>query len=221
MKFALYVTFLSLYSLISVIHLFFCYRKMDLARRITKPLIFISLFLATLFFAPQFPLIYVACLLSAIGDILMIYRDNMIIFILAGLSFIAEHILNMVSMINLLSFPFPWWGYLIVMIFPLICALAGYFISKKNPLFFLTTGFFSFHFINIVFAFMLIYAHLFLYGTLIYAGYLFYILSDYLIYHYTFIKKQKNEHFFVMLTYIIAQTLILIPLMFADFFVLA
>ena len=137
MKFALYVTFLSLYSLISVIHLFFCYRKMDLARRITKPLIFISLFLATLFFAPQFPLIYVACLLSAIGDILMIYKDNMIIFVLAGLSFIAEHILNMVSMINLLSFPFPWWGYLIVMIFPLICALAGYFISKKNPIFLL------------------------------------------------------------------------------------
>lgn len=215
-KLSLYITFLALYFIMSIIHLAFCYFEKKLARQITKPFIYTFLALALYFYVGDYPLIYIACILSVLGDIFMIFRRKTPCFIIAGLCFISEHVLNMISQASILSYPIPWWAYLICYLSPFIIGLIAYLIKHKNPIIFLAAFFMSFHLLNIAFSFMLIGDRQFLYGTLIYIGYLIYLLSDYLIYHFVFVKRNQKDHFYVMLTYIIGQTLILLTLTYAS-----
>lgn len=215
-KFALYITFLVLYFVISIVHLFLCYFRKGLARKITKPFIYLFLALALFFYASDFPLLYVACILSMLGDIFMIYRKKIPMFILAGLCFTAEHVLNIISQVSLLSFIIPWWVFLLCPLFILIVGLTFYTITHKNVIVLLAASFMSMHLLNIIFSFFLIGDRQFLYGTIIYVGYLVYLLSDYLIYHFLFVKKNKRDHFYVMLTYIIGQSMILLSLTYAS-----
>lgn len=212
MELALFITFLSLYFVASIVHLLFCYFDIKQGRRISKPFILFFLFLATYFYANKYILISIACLMSCVGDILMIYKRYKIIFLLAGLSFISEHILNIISIVKLLPYIVPYWIYIIIACIVLVFSLTIYLLTKKKIVNFLAFGFMCFHIICMGFSFALIERHFYLYGTLIFVGYLFYFLSDYLIYYFLFIKPNKKDHFYVMLTYIIAQSLIILSL---------
>lgn len=208
----LYITFLSLYFITGIVHLLLCYFDLKLARKISKPFILFFLFLATLFYVRNNILISIACLMSCIGDTLMIYKKYKPVFLLAGACFITEHVLNIASMVKLLPYSVPYWVYIIIALIDIVFIVSIFFISKRNVVIFLTSGFLSFHIMCIGFSFTLIERHYYLYGSLIFIGYLFYFLSDYMIYYFLYVKPNKRNHFYVMLTYLIAQSLIILSL---------
>lgn len=211
--------FLELYIIASSLNIYFCYIEDEKKRKLSKPfcLLFLSLFaLVTAF---NSPLIYIGAFLALIGDLFMLKKKNNIFFVLGGFTFGASHfiflsqgILLLKSAINL-HYAYFLFG---LGIYLLLTAIAFPFCKK----YFKEVGVYAafylcFLLIEFVFGiFLMIYVAPIWCGLLYSLGYLFFFISDFLIFYCKKIKDIKRSHFFIMITYLIAVFLVVLSLIF-------
>ena len=212
-KTSLYVVFLIAHIAVSITHLVFSYKENKIGEYITRPFLYLTLGLAIYFLASEYPLVYSACFVFAAGDIVILFKKYTPCYLVSIGLLLVGHILNLTSISSLLSFVVPWWIYFILYICALVISCTISIISK-NPSNFILSFFLLACLINVIFIFVMISDYLFLYATLLYVGYLIYMLSIYLA---SYFSKRNNERgkFYTMSAYIVGQSMILLSLTYA------
>lgn len=217
MKAGFYVC-IALFAAISVTHLVFCFLMIPFWRKITKPLCLVLLGGAMCFLVPDYPLVWISCFLSAVGDILLINNRVPRYFIVGAVVFAAAHTLNAVNQVSMLSYAFPWYAWLILAVIVVCAGIVGYFTRGKENAAEATVSlsYACFHFINIALAIMLMADGAFVeYELLILFGYLIYVVSDLIVNYVTNKRDINRRDFYIMITYLAGQTLIYFGLAFA------
>ncbi|MGL5646421.1 MAG: lysoplasmalogenase [Clostridium sp.] len=203
--------FFSLFFIVSLLHLFFCYVENDRFRCITKvflmPLLLI--FISSISKTPN-PYIYLALIFGFIGDIFLIFDKNKTLFLFGLIAFLIGHlfyILKFYTLINVSPFKL---AYLPILIFIIIFAFLMFNCLKPNLdnlkipvviyIFFIClmlglailNNFNSRHYLSLI--------------ALV--GALLFTISDSLLSISLFKKAFKHYNFYIMLTYILGQLLL-------------
>ena len=209
------IILLIVFGCVSIFHLISTLFKNPTARFISKPFCMTILGVATIIAIPNYPLVYIGVLLSLAGDIVILFsKKNKIFFGISILVFFGTHICYLSQI--LLSFPYhiEWYFYLIGVALCIITTIFSlHFVSKKIETKIAVPG--TFYLVTI---FYVIVCAIILCCSLqkvwpvllIIIGYLLFFISDNCLVVFKFIIKIKHEHFYVMLTYLSAQILIVI-----------
>lgn len=95
---------LGLFGLVTLLHLYFCFKMIPKWRKITKPFCLFFLGTAFLFLSPTTYLIWVSCYFSMIGDLLLIRNKEAKFFIIGAMVFAIAHTLNAINQVLMLSY---------------------------------------------------------------------------------------------------------------------
>lgn len=198
------------YILVSLISLYFCFINHHKIRKIFKAIPTLILIILLIILLYKHPLIYLALIFGLLGDLFLL-SFNKKMFLIGGICFLIEHILNLhiVFLINNTSFPL----YLLMIYFPLIILIfiGGILIFKKSiKPYFLIFGsiYVSTLLLNFISGIILTsITHNYL--LLLYVfGYLIFMISDSFVAYKRFIKPFNKVQFLIMSTYYVAQYLL-------------
>src|SRR5574344_631760 len=220
-SFILFVVFMSLFALASLFNLYAGFVEHEKLRRISKPFCLLFLAMATIFASPSSYLIYIGALFGALGDLLLIWKDNKVCLLTGLISFLSGHIcyisMGLIFLANAgklpgLSFLYLALGYLgivLLAIYPLYRA------TKGSKVFTIGGTFYASILISVL-------ATGILGMALGYSGYLFlmvigavfFIASDCTLTFTIFSHDIPRRDFYIMLTYLIGQCGIVLGLLF-------
>lgn len=208
--------FLGLFLLVSVIELVFAFMEMEKPRRIVKPFCLLFLGLFAVVTLPNQPLIYIGAFLGMVGDILVLSK-NIKIFALGALTFFLGHICYIIELLLfVINKPFEWWHFVIVGICFVLFYLIMFYLGRNKmksplekfgmPLYYATL----FCTLPFMLSSQLICPDGFLWVGVL--GYVIFIVSDVIILLTKYGNKFKRYDFFIMLTYLVGQILIVFSL---------
>lgn len=203
--------FISLFAIVSITHLVFCFLMKPFWRKLTKPFCLVLLGAAMAFLVPDYPMVYVSCWISAVGDLLLIRNREAKFFVTGAVVFAAAHTLNAIVQVGLLKgFSIPNYVWAIFAAVVVIAGVAGYFCSDKKQIAIgiVSPAYACFHFVNIAFAVMLLVDGLSAFKLLILFGYLAYVVSDLIVNYVTNKRDINRRDFYIMLTYLAGQVMI-------------
>ena len=204
--------FLGLFVVASVIQLVLAWQEKEKFRRKEKFACLLFLGLFAVFAFPDKPLIYIGAFLGMLGDILDL---NLKTFYFGVLSFFIAHICYILEVIlDVLGSYFPWYMTVALLGTFLVVTILMYLYCKKKPthnmidkigqsIYFATLV----SYIPVI-LFAVITVGKFMYLSLI--GALFFISSDSILVYAHFGPKFKRYHFYDMVTYLIAEVLIVL-----------
>lgn len=216
------IILLSIFGVISLIHLVFCYFEKEKARKITKVFCMVALGAAAIVQKPDAPLIYVGAFLSAIGDFFLLEPKNIKRFVAGTICFLAGHVCYFTQFAIYATPNMPVWGFVLIavglisagfILFPitykiarekLVAYLGGVYMT--NLAFMVLCG------IHLI-IFLANHGHSPLPGILLCAGYVAFLVSDSLLTQTTYVKDIKRRDFPIMLTYLIGEACIVIALL--------
>ena len=208
------ILFGSLFVCASLLHLVACYRRMPKLRSVTKVLLMPLLCTLYLFAVSEPRLLVLAALAFGwLGDIFLLFKSRRIFMLLGICSFALGHVFYVGAMLS--AYPAP---HMLMLIPIVLCVVWLAFVYKKllpyAPKSLRKPGF--------VYALLLsLTALLALYLLLVtqkigyliaFIGGLFFMLSDTLLTGQQYRKELRHGNFYVMLTYIIAQGLLVLGL---------
>lgn len=207
---------ISLFAVLSIFHLYFCFIENEPLRAKTKPFLMLLLGLSALFYNINEYLIYVSCFLACLGDIFLLKNKKTIFFLIGGTSFLACHVLNLIYVCLRSSLTIPLYFYILIPIYFVIFSVISILFIKKllgtqnalGSIFYL-----SILSINLslgIIACIITKNYFYLFFSL---GYVLYLISDCTLAYVTFIKDIKRRDFPVMITYICAEFFIIISLL--------
>ena len=205
--------FLGLFAVASIIQLIFAFIENQRLRRKEKFLCLLMLGLAAVFAFPNEPLIYVGAFLGMIGDILVLrsktFKIGTLAFLLGHLCYIFEALWRIVGFENLL-----WWHPVVI-----VCSFIAIFIAMALICKFRTkhTNLDVFG-QSIYFSVQVAYLPIFIIAMSIVGSYMYlsligaclFIISDAILVQNHFGKKWKRYDFYIMLTYLLAELLIIL-----------
>lgn len=211
--------FFGLFILSSLIHLVFCFKGREKLRAISKPLPLFFLTLTVLVTLPNHPFIYLGALLGLGGDILLLKNNDKRFFFTGALLFLLGHLfyLSEILFIILKSTPMPPLFYILVPLAFIIVVAAALPLTTKlvknigiaiiGPLYMAILLLVSA--ISLV---AVIKGHTIM--LLGFIGGILFFVSDVLLTQATFKKDFKRRDFYIMLTYLLGQILIVSGLVF-------
>ena len=206
--------FLGLFILASIIQLIFAFLEKEKYRRIEKPflLLFLSLFAVVTF--PNHPFIYVATICGLLGDIFVILKPKRFLYFGALAFFLGFVFYALEALLFILNGNVSWIMWVVIgvyyaamMIF-IIFTIGKRLVHKNRDL----VG------LGLYLSALLTLLPILVYTTSQYGhamflaiiGNVFFIFSDFTIVYTKFVKKFKRYDFYVMLTYLLAQALIVL-----------
>lgn len=208
------IVFISLFFVTTIVELVFAFLVKEKARKIVKPFCLLFLVIPTIIVLPNHPFIYVGLIFGLLGDIILISKKKAMFF-LGTISFLIEHILFIVeffvTFFPLLDVSLPYWVFIIYgIIYLLLVIIFAKRIIKmvKN----LPIAIFGLNYMIIIIMLIAIsltatiYQYQYIIITLF--GYIIFFVSDTILTLATFSKDIKRRDFYIMLTYLIAQFLI-------------
>ena len=201
---------ISLYFLTCVLHLVICFKENEKWRKITKGFCMGFLAIAFIFYVPDKPLIYVSIILGLMGDLLLIKKKNQFYLGLGGCFFACMHGLNIYMITSALSYTVPWYVFALALLFLALFIVYGK-LTKKNVHPIVRKGAMGYFFLllfSAVMAGMLLVDNFQTSTLLIFLGYIVFLISDCSLVTFNYIHSVKRKDFYVMLTYLSAQTLI-------------
>ena len=197
-----------IYSVYCFVHLLFSFLEKEKPRKITKLLIMPLLILGLFLFDVKNYFIYLGLLFGWIGDIYLLNNKERKYFVIGTICFIFGHIAYILEVMRLYIIDYGLTDQLIhflliILIIAIIILLFAYFKMKRKlgKLAYLGSTYFSILISGFVLSFLL-------QKPLLSIGFGFFIISDILISVFRFYKKTKRSHFYIMITYLLAQTLI-------------
>lgn len=201
------IVFFSLFAIFSVIHLLFCFLEKEKLRKITKPFLLPILGIAMCFWVPQYPLIPIACFMSMIGDLFLIWNKKKYLFALGAFFFGVNHVLNMVTQsMTIINSRAPIY-YAGIAIATLLVASLGFIHTSFDWMGIVKFGFSALHIVNIILAIIGLAMGYYLGSSLILCGYGLCVLSDLILERATFKKDFPRRDFYIMSTYLIGEVL--------------
>lgn len=189
-------------------HLVTCYLEREFLRKITKVFI-IPLLILGLVLTKTFNLwLYIGLTLGWIGDILLLFTGKKRYFLIGGISFLLGHLAYVCSSMALLldkySFSeIPIWAYAILAVVAItFLILTTVRIRKHFGVFAYMGAFYFYILITSVITCILTERYL------LSIGFAVFMISDSILSIARFAHPIKRQHFYIMSTYILAQTLI-------------
>lgn len=207
----IFLVFSIIFLVFSIIEIYFCF-KSEKYRKYFKGIPVFLLIIAAIIIMPNEPLIYCGLICGLIGDLFLISWNKQMFFV-GTCFFLLEHILiaTKLYLMSNISFPYPFYLILVGSLF-LILTIGYLVLSKfmKTPYMILSTLYAFILLLNLVssIAFLIINKNMVLLSFII--GYAIFISSDFLVMQKRFIKKMKVHQPAIMITYYIAQFLILL-----------
>lgn len=186
-------------------------------RRIEKTFCLFFLFLFAVVSVPTFPFLYIGVFFGMLGDLLLAFRKKMLFYI-GSFSFAFGHIFYLVSIILMNNPPLKWWVFLMAG----IIAISFYLVTTNIIAKRLTNIKFEQYTMMAYFTILLFNFVIMIFSTANNPLYLFittiggfiFILSDAIIVYNQFYKPLKHAEVIVMSTYLLAQCLIVLGIMF-------
>lgn len=212
-----FYVFISLFAIAAIVHLFFCFKESEKFRCITKTPCLVLLGISIIFLAPHHPLIYCSCFMAAIGDFLLLMQKKFK-FLLIGTAFFAiGHILYTIEFVNILSkyIDIAIYAYPIAAVIILATGIVGYCVKKDIGKIVAFGGpiYISLILLNAVLTILiLIYGQFGMLSAFMLTGYLIFLFSDFMVAKQVLEKGWKKDHFYIMLTYLLAECAISISL---------
>lgn len=203
--------FFAIFILVSLIHLLFCYEENELWRKITKPMCVGSLLVAVICYIPQYPLVYVGLACGLLGDIFLLKKHKVWPFVLGMISFLINHILNIIQYI-ILSGATHYSYYVATGVGVALLVLFGYRVCNKivrtKPLAFGGDVYLCSLVYELTWAIICCARGRFDFLFLGVLGGICFIISDVYLAYTSFVSNKKRRDFYIMATYLLAQTLI-------------
>lgn len=204
--------FLGLFAVASIVQLYFAFIENQKWRQREKFLCMFSLGLACVFAFPTEPMIYIGAFLGMIGDILVLrkktFYGGVVAFLIGHLCYFAECYYLIVGSKNLSFFDhmIAWVSFFVVMLAMfLVCRKAKKhsFLDKIGQ--------------SLYFGMLAVYIPVFIVAIVKVGSYLFlgliggllFIASDSILVYTHFGQKFKRYDFYIMMTYLIAEFLII------------
>ncbi len=206
-----FCVFFSLFLLISIVHLLFCFFEKEKLRKISKPFCVLLLSIAIIFISPSEYFIYVGLLFGVVGDILLLKKHKVWPLVIGTFFFFLNHCFFVIEAIKL-CFPINDFIYFFMAFFPILFCLITYYPFKKvfrqGQLTFGGSIYCSF--LSLDFLMMLVLSIMYKPKYLLISslGGFAFIASDIFLCYTLFIKDVKRRDFFIMALYLIGQTLI-------------
>ncbi|MBR2643681.1 MAG: lysoplasmalogenase [Clostridia bacterium] len=198
----------------SVVHLCACYRRWPKIRRVTKALLMPLLCAVYVFAAPQVRLLVVAALLFGwLGDLFLMFQQRTVLMLCGVCAFALGHIFYMGALLS----AHPVLN--IMILIPLaLCVIWMTFVVKKlipyAPRQLKKPGFLYALLLSgtcLSALYMLLITQKLAY-LIAFVGGLFFVLSDTILTGQKYRRETRHGNFYVMLTYIIAQDLLILGL---------
>lgn len=204
----------SITLIVYLLQFIFAFLEMDKTRKAIKPFCLIGLMITVYFLGCRNILLFLALGFGLIGDIFLIFPKKKICFILGIVTFYINHILYIVLFSQLLSYPIKPWIIIGLIVFGLLFPLLTYKLSSSISKDFALPGGIYFYalFIECLFATLLLMDSKSGYAIMILFGNISFIISDTILSLTNFVIKVKRKDFYIMTTYLLAQTLISIGL---------
>ena len=206
---------LGIYGLVSLIHLKDSFNDEQDKRKKTKPFLLLFLILYYLFMSEEVSLLVFFTLVCCwIGDVVLTQKGNMY-FVIGGISFLIAHILLVFlysKRINLTLINWPLT--LFIMAFYLFAIIQVMKIVKDNislKMFIPMTFYLVCNFFMNAFAIMQLQCNKSFGEVILVIGAIMFFISDSALFIVRYAKKKDiiyHNHFFVMLTYLVAMFLI-------------
>lgn len=203
---------LGLFVVASIVQLVLAFLEKESMRRKEKFTCLLFLTLFAVFAAPDRPLIYVGAFLAMLGDILDL---NLRTFIFGVLAFFVAHICYILEIIlDILGGAFPWYMWIALVGTFLLVMILMYKYCEKKPTHSRVDKIGQSVYFATLFAYLpvIIYSMVavgkYMYLSLI--GALFFIVSDSILVRAHFGPKFKRHHFHDMITYLIAEVLLVL-----------
>ncbi len=193
-----------------VVHLIFCFLEKETARKITKVLIVPFLMAGLLLTRTDQPLVLLGLFLGWLGDIFLIFPQKKRSFLIGTGCFISGHFAYIAATISMLltgeaALKIPAFLWVILGGTALVLFALAYKKVSRHLGVIAYVG--AAYFTVLAGALLLsIAAH----QCILTAAFAMFILSDTILSVCRFAKKVKREHFYIMSTYILSQTLICI-----------
>ena len=197
-------------------HLVTCYLEKELPRKITKifivPLLFVGLALTKTFNL----WLYIGLTLGWIGDVLLIFTGKKRYFVIGGASFLLGHFSYVCSSMALLMQKYdsfsdiPLWAFAILGVVAVVFLVLTITRIRKHVGVFAYLGAFYFY-ILITALITCILTERYLLSI----GFAVFMISDSILSIARFAHPIKRDHFYIMSTYILAQTLICLSYIYA------
>ena len=204
--------FICLYAVSCILHLIFCFLENEKFRKWSKCFCMGLLAIAVFFIAHDHPLIYISIILGFLGDLFLLKKDNSFYLTLGATSFAAMHGMNMYIICSYLSYSVNWSVFVISLVGLITFLVYGKLTKRKvNPI--VRKGALGYFFLLLfaaIIACLLLIDTLNFGSILIFSGYLLFLCSDICLVIFNYVHHVKRKHFWVMLTYLSAQTLIYI-----------
>ena len=202
------VFYWSFFAVFCLGHLSTCYIEKELPRKVSKIFIIPLLMLGLILSKTYNPLLYIGLILGWIGDIFLIFTGKKKFFIVGAISFALGHLSYIFATMILFFKKYslssvPFWIYIVLTIVAIVFILLTTFKIKKHMGLLSYLG--AFYFYILVVALLTSY----LTGKYILSiGFAVFMISDSILSIARFAHPIKRQHFYIMSTYIAAQTLI-------------
>jgi len=204
-KFAPY--FWILFSIFSFVHLIFCFQENEKARKISKCFIMPLLITYLVMMSCNKINIYLGAIFGFLGDVFIIFKKNKVFFILGAVFFMLGHVFYILEMYTILG-GFEYWH---IFIFGLIFFVL--FIIGKNLVYPKVGKLCYVGIVYFTFLSSMLFVAIFTRDPLIIIATFTFIVSDVILSFVNFFKKDVNKkELYVMSTYILAQTLMILAL---------
>lgn len=205
--------FFGLFVAASIVHLLFCFLEKELARKCTKCLTTLFLSIAAIIAIPTEPLVYLGTVAGMAGDAFLLKKHKVWPFVAGMLSFMVNHILYIAAFIKLngnLHYSFYLATALFLVLFPVVFFRVANRIAHQKKI--ALGGAIYFGLLGAELAWGIItcatghldYALLCVFGTICF------IVSDIFLTKTLFKRDVKRRDFYIMLTYLLAQGLIVV-----------
>lgn len=204
--------FLGLFLVASILQLIFAFTENQKFRRREKILCMLMLGIAAIFALPNEPLIYVGAFLGMIGDLLVLRKKTFIggvvAFFLGHICYIVETLWRIIGFENLKPM-----NYVVIALTYLVVAFVMYSLCKKSKSHTKLDSIGQSLYFAILVAYIPVYVTAvakvgsFMFLSLI--GAVIFIASDSILVKTHFGKKFKRYDFYIMLTYLVAEFLLI------------
>lgn len=197
-----------LFILYCIVHLVTCYFEKELPRKITKVFIIPFLIIGLLITKTYNLFLFAGLTLGWIGDILLLFNKKKRYFVIGGISFLLGHLAYVISSLTLLFKKFevkdlPIWLFIMLSVAAIVFLILTNSRIRKHFGVYAYMGAFYFY-ILIVSIITCILTEKYILSI----GFAVFMISDSILSIARFAHPIKRQHFYIMSTYILAQTLI-------------
>jgi uncharacterized membrane protein YhhN len=199
-----------------VSELVFAFLELEKPRKIVKPFCLVALILFLITLKLDNIYVYGALFFGLIGDIFLIYKKHKMMILLGIFSFFIGHLFYIFTFVELLSYEIPKIAIVLIVALGLLSPLLPYKICySKTKSFTVPGAIYMFTLVlELVLAILVALDKKSGYSNLLLIGNVLFFASDIILSISMFFKDFKRRDFYIMSTYLAAQTLMSLGLLF-------